>query len=59
ASGHGEQLIDQAARMNVALEINRLKESPILSAAIDEGKTRIVGAFYDLSTGLVEIMDRK
>jgi len=59
ASGHGEQLIDQAARMNVALEINRLKESPILSAAIDEGKTRIVGAFYDLNTGLVEIMDRK
>jgi carbonic anhydrase len=59
AKGHGEELIDQAARMNVVLEINRLKESPILSAAIDEGKTKIVGAFYDLSTGLVEIMDRK
>jgi carbonic anhydrase len=59
ASGHGEEFIDQAARMNVALVINRLKESPILSAAIDEGKTRIVGAFYDLSTGLVEVMDRK
>jgi carbonic anhydrase len=57
ASGHGEQLIDQAARMNVALIINRLKESPILSAAIDECKTKIVGAFYDLSTGLVEILD--
>jgi carbonic anhydrase len=59
AKGHGEQLIDQAARMNVALEINRLKESPILSGAIKGGRTKIVGAFYNLSTGLVEIMTSK
>lgn len=57
AIGHGEDLIDQAARMNVALEISRLNESPILSGAIKAGRTKIVGAFYNLSTGLVEIMD--
>lgn len=53
---HGPELIDRTARMNVVLEINRLKESPILAGAIEAGKTKLVGAFYDLSTGLVEIM---
>jgi len=59
AKGHGEESIDQAARKNVALEIDRLKASPVLSEAIKDGKTKIVGAFYDLSTGLVEIMVSK
>jgi len=59
ATGHGEELIDQAARMNVALEINRLKESPIFVGAIKADKIEIVGTFYNLSTGLVEIMALK
>ena len=59
AKGHGEESIDQAARKNVALEINRLKASPVLSEAIKAGNTKIVGAFYDLSAGLVEIMALK
>ena len=59
SKGHGEESIDQAARKNVALEINRLKASPVLSEAIKAGNTKIVGAFYDLSTGLVEIMALK
>lgn len=59
AKGHGQELINQAARINVTLEIDRLRASPVVSGAIKAGKTKIVGAFYDLSTGLVEIMDRK
>ncbi|RQW06539.1 carbonic anhydrase [candidate division KSB1 bacterium] len=55
--GHGEPFIDQTARKNVTLEIDRLKASPILSDAINKGNTKIVGAFYDLRTGVVEIMD--
>jgi carbonic anhydrase len=57
AAGHGQELIDAAARINVALEISRLNRSPLLSAAMKEAKLKIVGAFYDLSTGLVEILD--
>jgi len=57
AAGHGQELIDAAARINVALEINKLNRSPLLSAAMKEAKLKIVGAFYDLSTGLVEILD--
>lgn len=53
---HGEPFIDLTARKNVALEIDRLKASPILSDAIRTGKTKIVGAFYDLRTGFVEIL---
>ncbi len=57
AAGHGQELIDAAARINVALEISRLNRSPLLSAAMKEAKLKIVGAFYDLSTGLLEILD--
>jgi len=57
AARHGQELIDAAARINVALEINKLNRSPLLSAAMKEAKLKIVGAFYDLSTGLVEILD--
>jgi len=56
ANGHGPEFIDRVARINVKNEINRLNQSPILSLAIKSGNTKIVGAFYDLSTGVVEIM---
>ncbi|MDZ7318643.1 MAG: carbonic anhydrase [candidate division KSB1 bacterium] len=56
-SGHGEQLIDRAARKNVELEISRLKAAPIVANALQQEKLKIVGAFYDLGTGLVEVMD--
>ncbi len=59
ATGHGEELIDNAARKNIALEIERLNTSPILSRAIKAGKTKIVGAFYHLSTGFIETIITK
>ncbi len=57
ATGHGQELIDAAARINVALEISQLNRSPLLSAAVRESKLKIVGGFYDLSKGLIAILD--
>ena len=47
-------LLDKAVRINLELVVNRLKESPVLSEALHENKLKIVGARYDLETGVVE-----
>ncbi len=46
---------DQAGRAQIALQVDRLRRSPILAEAVAEGALRVVGAWYDLETGLVEI----
>ena len=48
-------LLDNAVKANVGLTVERLKGSPILSEAINKGELKIVGARYDLDTGIVEI----
>jgi carbonic anhydrase len=48
-------LWEQAGRAQVALQVERLRREPILAAAADAGDLKIVGAWYSLDTGLVEI----
>ena len=52
-AGH---VLDNAVRANVALTVQHLKVSLILSEAIESGKLKIVGGRYDLDTGSVEIV---
>jgi carbonic anhydrase len=50
-------LLDNAVRANVALELRQLQSiSPIISHALDNGSIRLVGARYDLGTGIVETL---
>ena len=49
-------LLDNAVKANVSLTVGHLKESSILSEAVKKGELRIVGARYDLDTGLVEVI---
>ena len=49
-------LLDNAVKANVSLTVERLKGSSILSEASEKGDLQIVGARYDLDTGLVEII---
>jgi carbonic anhydrase len=57
ASIDGDPL-DNAIIENVRLTIARLKgEDPVLSELIAEGKLAIVGAHYDLGSGLVTLID--
>lgn len=51
------ELVDAAARENVMLNVNRLKDStPILKRLYKEKKINIVGALFNLHSGQVEII---
>ncbi len=53
--GRPGDLLDNAVRANIELTVRRLKASKILAEFIEKGKIRIVGARYDLNTGVVGI----
>jgi len=48
-------LLDNAIRANIALGVDKLKTTPILTEHLEKGKIKIVGAYYDLETGVVDI----
>jgi carbonic anhydrase len=48
--------VANAVKANVRLQANRLKASPVLNQLIQEGKLKVVGGYYDLDTGAVEIL---
>jgi len=56
AHGQPGDLLDNAVRANVELTVERLKNSAILKDALQKGDLKIVGARYDLDTGLVEVI---
>jgi carbonic anhydrase len=50
-------LLANAIRSNVAMTVDRLKTTaPILKAAVDDKKIRVVGGVYELKTGRVELL---
>src|SRR3972149_2990070 len=53
--GQSGNLLDNAIRANIALGVNKLKTSPILSEHLEKDKIKIVGAYYNLDTGVVDI----
>jgi carbonic anhydrase len=51
------EALDQAVRINVAMVVRRLRTSaPILAPLVEEGSIMILGAHYDLSSGVVELL---
>jgi len=55
---HGQtgDVLDLTVRANVEVVVERLKTSAILADAFKKGDLKIVGAHYDLDTGLVEMI---
>jgi len=54
----GADKVDGAIRANVSLVATQIKTSePILAEMAKEGKIKIVGAYYDLDTGEVAVID--
>jgi carbonic anhydrase len=50
-------LLANAIRGNVAMTVDRLKTTaPILKAAADDNKLRVVGGVYALKSGRVELL---
>ena len=55
--GKPGDLLDNAVRANIELVADQLANSkPILSEFVHNGKLKVVGARYDLDTGVVEII---
>lgn len=57
AHGNGQSLIDEAAKINVKKEMERLNQSLVISSKLNKSELKIVGAFYHLDTGKVEILE--
>ncbi|SDK09059.1 carbonic anhydrase [Bradyrhizobium sp. Rc2d] len=50
--------LDNAIKQNVVDNVNKLKSAtPILSAAVEQNKLKVVGGLYRLSTGRVELLN--
>ncbi|KWV58432.1 carbonic anhydrase [Bradyrhizobium macuxiense] len=57
SQGKPGDLLANATRQNVIDNINKLKlATPILSAAVDQGKLKVVGGIYRLGDGKVELL---
>lgn len=48
--------LENTCKANVMLQANRLKASPVISKLIQEKKLKVVGGYYDLDTGAVNIL---
>jgi carbonic anhydrase len=48
--------VENAVKANIVLQAKRLKESPVISQLILQGKLIVTGGYYDLDTGLVTII---
>ena len=56
-AGHGGNELDNAIRQNVIDNVAKLKgATPILSAAVEQGKLKVVGGIYRLKSGKVEMV---
>jgi len=56
AKGRQGGLLDNAVRANVEMIVDELKRSERVARAAAEGELKVVGACYDLDTGVVEII---
>jgi carbonic anhydrase len=53
----GDDVLEQAIRQNVIDNVAKLKSAaPILNAAVEQGKLKVVGGIYRLKTGKVEVL---
>lgn len=54
-TGHGE-LLDSCIKSNVKLVAEKIRTTaPILSEKVEDGMLKVVGAYYDLDTGMVDM----
>ena len=57
-SGGQNPDVDQCARENVKMQVEQLRQNePLIKPRVDVGNLQIVGGFYDLTTGQVELLE--
>ena len=50
-------LIENATRMNVSIMVKKIKSSkPILAEMVNKGEIEVIGAYFNIETGAVELL---
>lgn len=49
--------LESAVKMNVRMAVEQLNNNPFIKKLVDEKKVKVVGGYYDLGTGTVELLD--
>ncbi len=57
AEAYGFNAVDQLAIVNVAMQVERLTRHPILADALNAGRVRVVGMFFDIGAAHVYEID--
>jgi carbonic anhydrase len=55
AGEEGDRLTN-AVKANVRLQVDRLLGSAVIAAAVNDGQLKVVGAYYDLDTGVISLV---
>jgi carbonic anhydrase len=55
AGEEGDRLMN-AVKANVRLQVDRLLGSSVIAASVREGQLKVVGAYYDLDTGVISLV---
>jgi len=56
-ASHHKHTLSVAVKNNVQNSVDRIKQSPIIQKLMKEGKIEVVGAYYHLRSGKVELID--
>lgn len=56
SEGESGDRLTNAIKSNVRLQAQRLQNSSVIASAVQEGKLKIVGAYYDLNTGEISLV---
>lgn len=57
-NGSNEEFVQKVTELNIHLTIERIRrESPIIAELEENGKIKIVGGLYDVSTGMVRFYE--
>jgi len=56
SEGQPGDRLTNAVKANVRLQVKRLQKSSVIASAIQMGKLKVVGAYYDLDTGVVSLV---
>lgn len=56
SEGQSGDRLTNAIKENVRLQVQRLQTSSVIANAVEQGKLKVVGAYYDLDTGEVSLV---
>jgi carbonic anhydrase len=56
SEGESGDRVTNAIKANVRLQVQRLQTSSVITSAVQAGKLKVVGAYYDLDTGEISLV---